>query len=60
MSAALKRKRFTRRRVTRGTLIYTAAAFFVVWILFPIWYTLSRLFHKTKRDRRSPDTILAS
>ena len=46
MSTMIKRRRFTRRRVTRNTMIYSAAAVFVVWILFPIWYTLSSSFTK--------------
>jgi len=44
MAQARRRKKFSLKRIGYGTFIYASAAAFLVWIIFPIWYTISSSF----------------
>ncbi|MSW17935.1 MAG: ABC transporter permease subunit [Actinobacteria bacterium] len=39
-----RRRPLSRARIVRTSMIYSVAACFVLWILFPIWYTISSSF----------------
>lgn len=49
MKTQSKRRPFNRSRLIRSTMIYLGAAGFVLWILFPIWYTISSSFTKPSK-----------
>lgn len=46
MKSTVRRRPLNRSRIIRNTMIYSSATGFVLWILFPIWYTISSSFTK--------------
>ncbi|CAB4336684.1 unannotated protein [freshwater metagenome] len=44
MKTVRRRRPLSRARIVRTSMIYSVAACFVLWILFPIWYTISSSF----------------
>lgn len=44
MKITKRRRPLSRAWITRSSMIYSVAACFVLWILFPIWYTISSSF----------------
>ncbi|MSW62096.1 MAG: ABC transporter permease subunit [Actinobacteria bacterium] len=49
METSVRRKTFNRSKAIRSAMIYSVATGFVLWILFPIWYTLSSSFTKPSK-----------
>lgn len=44
MNIAKRRRPLSRAQIIRSSMIYSVAGCFVLWILFPIWYTISSSF----------------
>jgi multiple sugar transport system permease protein len=54
MKIVKKRRPLSRARIIRSSMIYSVAGCFVLWILFPIWYTISSSFTQPSKIGARP------
>ena len=54
MKIVKRRRPLSRARIIRSSMIYSVAGCFMLWILFPIWYTISSSFTQPSKIGARP------